>query len=97
VVSCYQRRWPVEQINCELKSDLGLGEHQVSGEADRIEKSFDLAAMAYLFLMRACHEEIVPGQSRRVSQLQHAFRLRVITNQVAYNVKTKMAKSRNVA
>src|SRR5262249_19438435 len=30
VVSAYQRRWPVEQINRELKTDLGLGAHQVS-------------------------------------------------------------------
>ena len=29
VVCAYQRRWPVEQINRELKTDLGLGEHQV--------------------------------------------------------------------
>ena len=29
VVGAYQRRWPVEQINRELKTDLGLGEHQV--------------------------------------------------------------------
>ncbi len=97
VVSCYQRRWPVEQINRELKSDLGLGEHQVSGEEDRIEKSFGIAVMAYLFLIRACHEEIIPGQSWSVPQLQHAFRLRVITNQVVHNVKTKLAKSRNAA
>ena len=97
VVSCYQRSWPVEQINRELKSDLGLGEHQVSGEEDRIEKSFGIAVMAYLFLIRACHEEIVPGQSWSIPQLQHAFRLRVITNQVAHNVKTKLAKSRKAA
>jgi hypothetical protein len=74
-----------------------LGQHQVSGEADRIEKSFGIAVMAYLFLIRACHEEIIPGQSWSVPQLQHAFRLRVITNQVAHNVKTKLAKSRKAA
>jgi hypothetical protein len=39
VVSAYQRRWPVEHINRELKTDLGLGEHQVSREEGRIEKS----------------------------------------------------------
>ena len=61
VVFAYQRRWPIEQINRELKSDLGMGEHQVSGEEDRIENSFGIAVMAYLFLIRACHEEIIPG------------------------------------
>lgn len=97
VVCCYQRRWPVEQIHRELKSDLGLGEHQVSGEEDRIEKSFGIAVMAYLFLVRACHTEIIPGQSWSVPQLQHAFRLQVITNQVTHNVKSKLAKVRKAA
>ena len=94
---CSQRRWPVEPINRELKSNLGLGEHQVSGEEDRIEKSFGIAVMAYLFLLRACHEEIVPGHSWSVSQLQHAFRLRVLTKPVAQNVKSKLVKVRKAA
>src|SRR5262249_34678218 len=46
VVCAYQRRWPVEQINRELKTDLGLGEHQVSTEEGRIEKSFGVAVLA---------------------------------------------------
>jgi hypothetical protein len=58
VVGAYQRRWPVEQINRELKTDLGLGEHQVSKEEGRIEKSFGIAVLAYLLLIRACHQEI---------------------------------------
>src|SRR5215467_12925002 len=32
VVSMYQKRWAVELLNWELKSGLGLGEHQVSGD-----------------------------------------------------------------
>jgi hypothetical protein len=92
VVFAYQRRWPIEQINRELKSGLGMGEHQVSGDEGRIENSFGIAVMAYLFLIRACHQEIVPGRSWSIAQLQHAFRLRVITNQVAHNVKTELAR-----
>ena len=97
VVFAYQRRWPIEQINRELKSDLGMGEHQVSGEEDRLENSFGIAVMAYLFLIRACHQEMVPGRSWSISQLQHAFRLRVITNQVGHNVKTELARTRKAA
>jgi Transposase DDE domain len=97
VVFAYQRRWPIEQINRELKSDLGMGEHQVSGDENRIENSFGIAVMAYLFLIRACHQEIVPGRSWSISQLQHAFRLRVITNQVGHNVKTELARTRKAA
>jgi len=97
VVGAYQRRWPVEQINRELKTDLGLGEHQVSGEEGRIEKSFGRAVLAYLLLIRACHQEILPGTSWSIAQLQHAFRLRIITNQVEHNVKTRLTKARKLA
>jgi hypothetical protein len=97
VVSAYQRRWPVEQINRELKTDLGLGEHQVSGEEGRIEKSFGIAVLAYLLLIRACHQEIRPGRSWSIAQLQHALRLRIITKQVEHNVKTRLTKARKVA
>jgi Transposase DDE domain len=97
VVFAYQRRWAVEQIHRELKSDLGMGEHQVSGEERRIENSFGIAVMAYLLLIRLCHHEMLPGRSWSLSQLQHAFRLRVITNQVEHNVKTRPTKSRKAA
>ena len=97
VVSAYQRRWPVEQINRELKTDLGLGAHQVSREEARIEKSFGIAVLAYLLLIRACHEEILPGTSWSIAQLQHALRLRIIANQVEHNVKTRLPKVRKVA
>jgi Transposase DDE domain len=97
VVSAYQRRWPVEQINRELKTDLGLGEHQVSGDEGRIEKSFGIAVLAYLLLIRACHQEMLPGTSWSIAQLQHAFRLRIMMNQVEHHVKTRLAKARKVA
>jgi hypothetical protein len=97
VVSAYQRRWPVEQINRERKTDLGLGAHQVSGEEGRIEHSCGIAILAYLLLIRACHQEILPGTAWSIAQLQHAFRLRIISNQVAHNVKTRLTKVRKAA
>ena len=97
VVCAYQRRWPVEHINRELKTDLGLGEHQVSTEEGRIERSFGIAILAYLLLIRACHQEILPGTSWSIAQLQHAFRLRIMTNQVEHNVKTRLTKARKAA
>ena len=97
VVSMYQKRWAVELIHWELKSGLGLGEHQVSGDQNRSEKSIGIAVLAYLFVLRACHHEIVPGKPWSIFQLQHALRVRVMTNQVEHNVKAKMAKARKVA
>jgi hypothetical protein len=71
----------IEPINRELKTDLGLGEHQVSAEEGRIEKSLGIGGLAYLFLIRVGHQEILPGTSWSIGQLQHALRLRIITNQ----------------
>ena len=49
-------------MHWELKSGLGLGEHQVSGVKDRSEKSVGIAVLAYLFVLRVCHHEMVPGK-----------------------------------
>src|SRR2546426_8018792 len=38
VVCIYQKRWAIELMNWELKSGLGLGEHQVSGDKNRSEE-----------------------------------------------------------
>jgi hypothetical protein len=97
MVFAYQKRWAVEQINRELKTDLGMGEHQVGQDEGRIEKSFGIAVLAYLFLLRVCHDELQPGQSWSVARLQHVFRLRVITNQVEHDVKAKLGRCRKAA
>jgi hypothetical protein len=97
IVCIYQKRWAVELLHWELKSGLGLGEHQVSGDNDRSEKSIGIAVLAYLFVLRACHHEIVPGKPWSIFQLQHALRLRVMTNQVEHTVKVKMGKTRKAA
>ena len=56
-----------------------------------------IAVLAYLFVMRVCQHEIIPGKSWSIFQLQHALRLRVMTNQVEHKGKVKMAKTRKVA
>src|SRR5438445_8249659 len=68
-----------------------------SGDTNRSEKSVGIAVLAYLFVLRACHHEIVPGKPWSIFQLQHALRLRVMTNQVEHKVKVKMAKTRKAA
>ena len=84
-------------MHWELKSGLGLGEHQVSGDKNRSEKSIGIAVLAYLFVLRVCHHEIGPGKPWSIFQLQHALRLRVMTNQVEHQVKVRMAKTRKAA
>ncbi len=97
VVCIDQKRWAIELMNWELKSGLGLGEHQVSGDTNRREKSVGIAVLAYWLVLRVCHHEIVPGKPWSIFQLQHALRLRVMTNQVEHKVKVKMAKTRKAA
>ena len=82
------------QINRELKTDLGLGEHQVSTEEGRIEKPFGIMILAYWLLIRACHQEILPEKAWSIAQLQQVFRIQGITNQVEHQVKTRLAKAR---
>jgi hypothetical protein len=72
VVGISQKRWAIEVMNWELKSGLGLGEHQVSGDTNRREKSVGIAVLASLLVMRVCHHEIVPGKLWSIFQLQHA-------------------------
>jgi hypothetical protein len=93
IVCIYQKRWAVEVLHWELKSGLGLGEHQVSGDKERSEKSIGIAVLAYLFVLRTCHHEIVPGKPWSIFHLQHALRLRVMTNQVEHTVKVQLAKT----
>ena len=83
----------IELMHWELTSGLGVGEPQVSGDTNRSEKSVGIAVLAYLLVMRVCHHEIVPGKPWSIFQLQHALRLRVMTNQVEHTVKVKMAKA----
>ena len=95
VVCMYQKRWAIALVPWEHKA--GLGEHQVSGMQDRSEQSVGMAVLAYWFVVRACHHEIVPGHPWSIFQLQRALRLRVTTNQIEHKVKAKMAKVRKVA
>jgi len=97
VVGIYQKRWAIELMHWELKSGLGLGEHHVSGDTNRSEKSVGIAVLASLLVLRVCHHEIVPGKPWSIFQLQHALRLRVMTNHVEHTVKVKMAKTRKAA
>lgn len=92
VIAIYQKRWPIEIMIKELKSGVGLGEHQITKNETRVEHSFGIAVLAYLLLLRACSEDIKPGQSWSLFQLQNAFRIRVITNQIEHSMELKMEK-----
>jgi hypothetical protein len=62
-VALYLRRWPVELCIKELKSVVGLGQHQVTKDAARVERSVAVAVMAYLLLLRLRAKQIKAGSS----------------------------------
>jgi len=92
VLCVYQRRWSIEILFKELKSGLGLGEHQVTQEIDRIEKSIGMAIIAYLVLIRARKNDITPGRSWSIFQLKNNFTNQVICNQLEHNMQLKLNK-----
>jgi hypothetical protein len=92
VLAIYQRRWAIELLFKELKSGVGLGEHQVTKDETRVEHSFGVAILAYLLLLRVGHATIIPGHAWSLFRLQHTFRMRVITNQIQHSMELKMKK-----
>ena len=94
MVSIYQRRWSIEILFKELKSGMGLGEHQVTKNFDRIEKSFGIAIIAYLLLIRARKSDIKPGQAWSIFQLKNNFTMHLIHNQFMHSMELKINKLR---
>lgn len=97
VLSVYQRRWSVELLMWELKSGMGLGEHQVTAEKERIEKSIGVAFIAYLFLVRSCASDIHWGKPWSIFQLQSILRMKLITNQIEHNMEIRLGKPAKAA
>ena len=64
VVGIYQKRWALALMHWELKSGLGLGEHQVSGDKDRSEKAAGIAVLAYLICASRVSSREVPPDFR---------------------------------
>jgi hypothetical protein len=62
-----------------------------------MEKSFGIAVLAYLFILRLTHQEVILGKSWSLTQLQHSLRLRGITNQAAHHVKASLGRGRKAA
>jgi Transposase DDE domain len=61
VVDVCRRRWSVELLMKELKGATGLGQHQVTKDPQRIERSIAISIMAYLLLLK-CRARDIPKQ-----------------------------------
>ena len=75
----YLRRWPVELFFKEWKGVIGVGQHQVTRDAARVERSVAVTLMAYLVLLRVRATDIRPGQPWSAFTLKHHFAWEVST------------------
>jgi hypothetical protein len=97
VIDIYQRRWAIEILFKELKSGLGLGEHQVTKKLPRIEKSLGIALIAYLFLLRARKDDIKPGKPWSIFQLKINFTMDMIQKQFQHSMALEINKWKKAA
>jgi len=73
IVAIYLRRWWVELLVKELKGVVGMGQHQVTKQVDRVERSVAVAIMAYLLLLKLRAQDIPADRPWSAFRLQRAF------------------------
>ena len=81
IVGVYLRRWWIELLVKELKGVVGMGQHQVTKPADRVERSVAVAIMADLLLLKLRAKDIPADRPWSAFQLQRAFAWEVIAAQ----------------
>lgn len=89
-VPLYLRRWPVELCFKELKGGIGVGQHQVTKDADRVERSVAVALMAYLLLLRLRAHQIQAGKSWSAFTLKQQFAWEVGARQLKRTVRQEV-------
>jgi hypothetical protein len=76
----------------ELKGVVGLGQHQVTKDAARIERSVAVAVMAYLLLLRLQAKQIKPGSSWSAFTLKQQFAWEVGAQQLKRTARQEARK-----
>jgi Transposase DDE domain len=87
IVAIYLRRWWVELLFRELKGVVGVGQHQVTKDVGRVERSVAIAIMAYLFLLRLKASEVPADRPWSAFTLQRAFAWELIEEQCSRSAK----------
>jgi hypothetical protein len=76
----------------ELKSAMGLGQHQVTKDVARVERSVAVAVMAYVLLLRLRAQQISPGRSWSAFTLKHELAWEWGTRQLHRTVRQEARK-----
>jgi hypothetical protein len=72
-VARYLRCWPVELFCKAWQEVVGVGQHQVTKDATRVERSVAVTLMAYLVLLRVRAHDIRPGRAWSAFALKYHF------------------------
>jgi hypothetical protein len=100
IVGVYLRRWWIELLVKELKGVVGMGHHQVTKQADRVERSVAVAIMAYRLLLRLRAKDIPADRPGSAFRLQRAFAWEVMAAQCegsAHHMARKWLQMRKAA
>jgi hypothetical protein len=92
VVDVYRRRWAVELLIKELKGTTGLGQHQVTKDPQRIERSVAIAIMAYLLLLKFRARDIPTQGPWSAFTLKRNFTWQIAQAQVERSVEQRLRK-----
>jgi hypothetical protein len=65
----------------ELQGVVGLGQHQVTKQVERVERSVAVAIMAYLLLLKLRAQDIPADRPWSALRLQRAFAWEVVQSQ----------------
>ncbi len=77
----YRRRWYIEVLNHELKSACGLGDHQVTKKAERVQRSVALSMICYLTILRFEADKIKPKEHWSINTLKYFFAIQIFQAQ----------------
>jgi Transposase DDE domain len=92
LVDMDRRRWSVELLMQELKGATGLGQHQVTKEPQRVERSVALSMMAYLMIVKFHAQDIPERGSWSVFTLKRNFTWQIAQAQIARSVEQCLRK-----
>jgi hypothetical protein len=81
MVGVYLRRWWIELLVRALTGVVGLGQHQVTKEIGRVERSVAIAIMTYLLLLKLRAKAIPVDPPWSAFGLQRAFAWEVVQAQ----------------
>ncbi len=92
VVDGYRRRWLVELLSKELTGATGLGQHHVSNDPHRVERSIAISVMADLRIVKF-HEAIPERGAGSMLTLQRKFTWQLAQAPLARSAEQRLRKA----